>query len=328
MNKAGIPIVILAGSDRRPAAVPRGAESYHFLVGYKGARVHLQGQPLVRLLEQRLRQSAILGDVYLAGPRAVFEGLVDCAIIDTDRDIGRNIRATVDYLRERHGPETPIAFIASDILPETQEIDALVRDLMVPPAPSVGPPLPAQIPFFAWAMVHPEGALGASSWKPQYGIRPARDQPPLPFLPAHLAIIRPRYLRMRLLYRILQLAYEVRNRDFGHRRRVILTKLLWMLVRRDVANLFSLRAPTLTTTVLRHGLATISRWRKGVLDIEGLARGIAAVIVSRRLYRSCGAAAVRILVTPYLSFAKDLDTREEVTELEGELPSDETQAPG
>ena len=67
-----LPIVILGGSDRRPGAVPTGADSYHFISGYKGAELKVADGPLIGKLLERIRASGAFDHIYVAGPRKVY----------------------------------------------------------------------------------------------------------------------------------------------------------------------------------------------------------------------------------------------------------------
>jgi len=100
--------------------------------------------------------------------------------------------------------------------------------------------------------------------------------------------------------------------------------VLGTLIGRDIRNLARLEPPTLTYSVLRHGLGTFARWRRGEIDMAGLELGLAKIVVRRRHFRREGPASVRIVTSRHIAFAKDLDTREEVAELDrtirGALP--------
>lgn len=314
-----MPAVILAGSDRRPAPVPEGAEGMHFVVGYKGADLRLGGQCLAQALIDRVRSSGAFGAVYLAGPRRVFESLVDCPIIDTDGHLGDNIRAAVEEVGRREGNDGRIAFLACDILPQAGELAEAAAEMLrvAPDAGQRGSSEP--IPGLAILLVAVGDDLGASRWKPKYPLRPTRGAEPAVFLPGHLGVAYPAMLRMGLFYRLFQVAYEERNRDVDRRRRAMVARIFGMLVRRDLWNLLRLEPPTLTYRVLRHGLGTFVRWRRGDLDLDGLAAGLAAVFVRRRFTRRWGGRCVRVSTSRSAAFAKDIDTREEHAELEARV---------
>lgn len=308
-----IPIVVLAGSDRRPGPVPSGGEELHFVTGYKGAELRLGERCLAQLLVERLRASEAFAEIYLAGPARVYGDLVDCRVIDTDGHVGRNIQAAIEAVQRRHGKDTLVAFAACDILPEPGEIRELAAELTA--ASSVSKSGLEERPAFAMAIIVAKGALGASGWKPRYRLRPSRGSEPVSFLPGHLVVAWPARLRTGLVFRLLQLAYRERNREYGHRRREILLRMLGTLLRRDLLNLVRLKPPTLTYRVLRHGLGAFNRWRRGELDIEGLARCLGGILVRWKHFRSHGASCVRLVTSTLISFAKDIDTREELEEL-------------
>ena len=315
-----LPIVILGGSDRRPGAVPTGADSYHFIAGYKGAELKVADGPLIGELLERIRASGAFDCIYVAGPRKVYRDLVDCSIIDTDSNVGQNIRAAVKQVQKIHGRETGVAFITYDVLPTAEEIAELTARLTRGERSdaSAGEELPRS-PALALSLVTEKQDLGASVWKPKYRIRPEPGEDPIAFLPGHLAVAWPSKLRTGLFYRTLQLAYQERNKDYDHRRRTILLQLLRLLLWRDFLNLFRLYPPTLTYSVLRHGLRAFMRWRKGELDLRELRWAIGKVIVRRRHFRELELQAVRIAVTAHTSFAKDFDTEEEIEELRQKL---------
>ena len=311
--------MILAGSDRRPGPVPRGVEGYRFVVGYKGAEIRIGDRPLVRVLLDRLRDAAVFGEIYLAGPRRVYEKLVDCTLIDTDGSVSDNIRAAVDAVHARHGSETRIAFISCDVLPTAEEI-AVLMGAMLSTVPEEGAPAEEGDPAaLTLSLVRVDEPLGASAWKPKYRIRPSPGSDPVPFLPGHVAVARPSRLRLGLFQRLVQLAYQERNRDYEHRRRTIVLHFVRSLLWRDFLNVFRLAPPTLTYSVLRRGLGAFLSWRRGELSLDGLGSAIGAVLVRRKHYRRLGGRSVRLVVTAHSSFARDIDTHEEADELIGGL---------
>ena len=310
-----IPVVILAGSDLMQGPVPSEAKELHFLVAYKGAELRVEGRSLAQHLVERVRASGAFGEVYLAGPRRVFCGLVDCTIIDTDGHVGQNIQAAVHFVQTKHGSDVPIAFLACDILPGPRELAEIVSQLVLPRSgreeKGGGEPFPA----LAISLVTAAEELGAATWKPRYRVRTSRGEEAVPFLPGHFGVAWPSCLRMGLLYRLFSLAYQERNRDYSRRPRVIFLRILGNLLLRDALNLFRLQAPTLTYNIVRHGLGTWFRWRRAELDLEGLAFGLGAVFVRRKHFRRWGSRSVRVITTKNMSFAKDVDTREEFEEL-------------
>ncbi len=311
-----VPLLILAGSDRRPGPVPAGADSFHFVAGYKGAEFLVEGRCLAAVLVERCRQSGAFEDVSIVGPTAVYRDLVDCPIVDTDGHVGINVRAGIRDVLERHGADSPVAVMACDVLPSVEEIASLASALAAPLAEGAA---------FCFPLIRAAEDLGASSWKPQYGVRPEVDAEPVAFLPGHLVVARPSQLRMGVLYRLLDLFYRERNRDYDERRRVIVLLVLWTLIKRDLSNLMRFAAPVLTWTVLRHGLRIFWLWRRGQLDFDSLARHASKLLVRRAVFRRLGPRAVRFVVSDALAFAKDVDTREELEEIGGTVSNPATE---
>ena len=66
------------------------------------------------------------GPIRIAGPARVYAplGAAD-EIIDTDADLGTNLRAAVDHFLARHG-DGPLAFLACDVLPTVAELRAVM----------------------------------------------------------------------------------------------------------------------------------------------------------------------------------------------------------
>jgi hypothetical protein len=308
-----IPIVILAGSDRRAGAVPSGAEDFHFIVAYKGAELRVGNRLLIQELLDRVRDSDAFGEIYVAGPKRVFESLVDCQIIDTDGTVGDNVRVAMEHVLAVHGDDARIAFLSCDVLPSPAELSDLMACLSIREGDREQD---QSAPALAIALVLVPPELGASVWKPKYVIRIDDDEHPVPCLPGHLGVAYPKKLRTGLLFRCIELVYRERNRDYEQRRRDIVLRLMGVLLWRDFLNLLRFRPPTLAYSAVRYGLGAFVAWRKNELTIEMLATGFEKMIVRRQFHRRPASGSVRIAVTPHFSFAQDIDTREELEEIE------------
>ena len=309
-----LPLVILAGSDRRPSQGPAAARDLHFLGGYnKGAELQAHGRPLIQELLGRVRDSGAFSTVYVAGPQALYEplvvGLADVSIIDTDRHVGQNIKVALDKVRARHGEDMRVAVMACDILPSASELAELAADLDADRAADGEPAA------LAFSLVPWREDLGSSAWKPRYPLRSNSGDAPRPYLPGHLGIAWPCRLRIGLFFQIVDLAYAQRNLDFEARRHFIVSRLLRSLLWRDLLNILRLSPPTLTYTVLYHGLRAFLTWRRGDLSLEQLGYAFGAVAVHRTHFREQRERSVRVVVTPHTSFARDIDTREELEEI-------------
>lgn len=306
-----IPLVILAGSDNRRGAVPAGADDFHFLVGYKGADLKIAGRPLIVILIERARASGAFGEVFVAGPKRIFGSLVDCPVIDTDGSVGDNIRCAIDGVCQSHGEDTRIAFLSCDVLPSPAELSELMAGLVVREGGEGFDSMPA----LAISLVLVPEEVGASVWKPKYVIRESEHEQPVAFYPSHLGVALPKKLRTGLLFRSIALVYRERNRDYEQRRKDIVFRLLGVLLWRDLNNLLRLHPPTLTYSAIRYGLGAFMAWRRNELTIEMLATAIEKVVVHRKYHRKPASGCVRIVVTPHMSLAKDIDTKEELDEV-------------
>jgi hypothetical protein len=299
ISQQPLPAVILAGSDRKPAPVPGGAEGCTFLVGYKGADVRIHGRPLIQVLRDRMLQSGCFSLVMVAGPRRVYEPLAPGAVIDTDGDLGANLRRIFRHFRWAKR----LCIVACDVLPSREEFQALMKLWQEQGNPDIWFPI-----------VEVATALGASNWKPRYGVKASPEAPPRFFLPGHLAVLRLKAVRRRFLCKLASLLYRLRNRELEDRRRVMTGFIVGDLLGQDLMNLMHFRLPTLTWKVLSQGWRIYSRLRKGKLTLEDFQYALRQIVIRTRYRRQS-----RVVITPttFYSLARDMDTVGEVTDAGG-----------
>ena len=302
-----IPIVILAGSDSEPAQLPLSGAGKHPLRGPKALQIILGGQPLIDLLIERLREVDAFGPVFVAGPHLAYgtrRGGVE--VIDTDGSFGENLRAAVEAVRERC-PGRPIAFTACDILPAPEEMDELLVDYHT------------HRPLDFWFPVilapRQRELLGASAWKPQYGIVPNGGGPARPVLPGHLVIVDPDALRLGFIYRSFELAYRSRNRSLVYRFFFVVAHLLMHLLGKDLRQLLRLRPPVVTVSAVYQAMVIVAKERGRTMTTEELARRFRAIYVRSEHRRRHPERRGRLPLMAALSLAKDMDTQEEAEEL-------------
>ena len=306
-----VPLVILAGSDRRPSILPSSGRDKHPLTGYKGLDVRIQGQPLVAAVADRLKQSGCFAPIYLAGPAAIYKDVTSSVkLIDADGGFAKNIRLAMTAVRAAH-PDQPIAFTVCDILPE---IDTL-REVMTDYHHN------APCDFYFPMIRTPDdlSQLGPSAWKPVYRVVPEPGQPAQRILPGHLAVVDPGALRLAFLYRLLQLGYRTRNRSIRYRRGVMVRGLLGALLYQDLLHLLSLRAPTTAWTVLTAGLTAGRGLKRGTItriDLEDAVRKIFVTGKHRKRYPD---RAALLPLVEGLSLALDIDTVEEAHAMGGDI---------
>ena len=171
---ARIPIIVLAGSDSRPGPVPRELEADDMLHGYKGAMPLSSGRPLVGELVGRLRASDRFDDPIVIGPRRVYEGHVDCEVVDVEGNLALTLEAVRELIRSRFDLSTPLALSTCDILPTSEEIDRLLAERYEPHA---------ACSFWGQLIVAEPEQMGASCWKPSYHFLPDVGQPPANMYP-------------------------------------------------------------------------------------------------------------------------------------------------
>jgi hypothetical protein len=306
-----IPVTILGGSDQKPGSMPASGGKLHPLATYKGVAIELEGQPLVALLVERLAATEGFGPVTIAGPRRVYGPLgLGARLLDTDGSVATNLRAAIDD--HAAGNDGPMAVLACDVLPSTEEL-ALLRRRYEQEAPCAL--------WFPFVRVPSDpAALGAFAWKPAYTmVLPTGEA--VPILPGHLGIFEPAVLRLPLLYRLLDAAYRTRNRSVRFRRAVMLRTVLLSLVAKDLKRLLRLRFPNLTWTVVRNGLVLARELRSGrtrLVELEGLI----GRIFLRDPWWACRGRRERGIRFPILDtirLAEDVDTEEEARAIQGRV---------
>jgi hypothetical protein len=306
-----VPLVILGGSDRRPAKLPENSLERKPLRGYKAFEIRIDGRPMIEHLCRRCLSSGMFSALYVAGPASVYDKIeLPAEIIDTDGNFGQNIRAGIEHAAERH-PDSSIGFITCDILPDVDSIRRLMTGYY------------GTVPCDLWfPMVRtPEGRsqLGASEWKPAYRIANRKGEKASGILPGHLAVVDPKALRLRFLYRLLQIGYRTRNRPIRHRRAVMLKKLILELFYQDVLHIVSLRIPNLTWTMLKAALPVAEELKEGTLTRERLENAIRKMFVRYRHRKKHPDRRVHFPQVDELSLALDVDTEEEARAIGGEI---------
>lgn len=310
MSKDRIPLIVLAGSDRQASKLPPEAAGKHALGGFKGMDVRIRGQTLIETLVERLGELRRFGPVYVAGPRAAYAGadFGEARWVETDGSIGANVRRAIERVRLDGGGGRS-AFVACDVLPTAEELRELERRYDETPGDSVWYPL-IRVP-------EERSALHSFGWKPRYGIRVDESGSPTSVLPGHWIVVNTDAIRMRFLFRILDLAYRTRNRSIRLRKRVMTVRVLSSLLYQDLLHVLRLRMPNLTWTVLRNGLEFARRLRERDMSVRHAEELIGGLLLKSDVRRS-GRGRVRFPLLDCLGLAKDVDTEEEARELEAD----------
>lgn len=300
-----LPLIILGGSAPRAAALPEAAAGKHPLTGYKGVDVRLRGRPLVAVVAERFLASGTFQPVYVAGPESVYGGLgLRATVIPTDGSLGRNVSAALARMRASH-PGQRVGFTTCDILPDPSDL-RLVGDRLAsdPPADVWFPLVPVQ----------GDQALGASDWKPSYGVLVGPERRQVRILPGHLAVVRPEAIRHAFFDRVLDEGYGTRNRSVLVRRARMIRKLMGALLLADLRSLLAGAPPTLVTTLLRVSLWGARGLAAGTLtqeEIETLTDPLFVDPVHRRAHPE---GKLRLPIVEAPSLALDIDTEEEARE--------------
>ena len=298
-----LPLVVLAGSDERPAALPEGSGK-HAIQGKKGVEVQVEGRPLIDHVLERMLGSGHFDPAYIAGPRAVYgDRRGGAEVIDTDRSLGENLQTVIEAMVERH-PGEPVAFTTYDIIPDPDELDGLMEDYR------------QHAPMDYWypLVLAREEDLGESAWKPKYRLRAEPGEPARVVLPCHLIVMEPGVFRLPLVYKVLDLLYRSRNRSVLYRLLYGMSRMVGFFLARDLRHLAALRPPVVTLPILFQGTRLALRLRRGVMTTQELADRIRAILVRWKHRKAHPERRARIPLVDALSFAKDIDTFEEAEE--------------
>ena len=301
---AAPPLVLLAGSDARPARLTEAGSAYRPLSGYKSAFLQIDGKPLVHCILERLAASERFSDLYVAGPAGVYRDLVPGArLVDCNERLESNLRSALEAVREDH-PHGPVAFLASDVLPDVDSIRCVMDHYSENAPCDIFFPLP-EVP-------DDSSALGPSSWKPRYWIRRDVRARASAVLPGHLVIVDPDALRIGLVYRLLALSYRTRNRPIGERSYAMFRGVLMHALREDLRQLFTLGLPDLTAAIIADGAAVVMGLKSGNMTRERLERAVRRILVRFGHRRRYPRRQVHMpILAGALSLARDIDTEEE-----------------
>jgi hypothetical protein len=307
MESTKLPLIILGGRDRAGTTLPEAGRDKHVLRGYKAVDLSIAGRPLIRVLLDRLRGCGRFDPICIAGPREIYEPVVSgVRLIDTDGSFGENIRRSVEAIGAEL-PGQPLAFTSCDILPKTEELEAVLADYE------------RHRPLDFWVLtvrapVDP-ALMGESAWKPKYGVQPEGEDDPVELMPGHLVIAEPETLRLRLLYTVFDTIYRTRNRSLAYRRTVMVRTLTWTLIGHDLRRILSWRLPTYTWSLVGNGLAIVARLMAGNLQQRELETRLHRAVAREEHRKAHPERRGRFAIVAGLSFAKDIDTEEEAHEI-------------
>ena len=297
-----LPLLILAGSDRRRGPVPRALSEGDMLTGTKGALELPWGRCLAAEVVERYRNSDRFADPILVGPAESFGGRVDCEIVDVSGNLATTLQRSLKFIQGRFDPDEPLAVSTCDILPTAMEIRELIDNVFEPHRES----------SLWWQLsTGRSNELGASAWKPYYVLLDDGAKP-VTIYPGHLVVLRPARLRLELLNGLLAAAYRSRNRSLRQRFLPMLLRGLGLLMKQDLLNIARLQLPILTCTIPWHLLQVYFRLGKERLTWSELEWRAARVLVHRR-DRGTGRPVV-FSPTNIAAFVKDIDTVQELEE--------------
>ena len=303
-----LPLILLAGCDRRDGAPPEARHDLHMLRGYKAKELTIGGRPLIVCLLERLRDCGGLDPIFVAGPAHLYEGLdPEVRLVDTDGDFSENVRAGLEAAAAV-GCEGLVGVMTSDLLPDPAELRTALEDIE------------RHRPLDFWIVEcrprTPE-ELGTSAWKRKYYIQPRGEEKAVGTLPGHLFVADPRVIRLNLLYTLFEIAYRTRNRPTAYRRTVVVRNILATLLFKDLKRLLTLRVPNITYDMLWHGVVAM---KKAVTvqgidqdEVEDRLRRIWVRTSHRRRYPERRG---RVMILDGVSLARDIDTEEEAREFE------------
>ncbi|MEZ6053909.1 MAG: hypothetical protein R3C02_21370 [Planctomycetaceae bacterium] len=300
-----IPIIILGGSDSRPGPVPEDVEHSRMLRGFKGAIALPNGRCLAQELVERIRGTDRFQDPVIVGPRRVYDGILDCRIVDVEGNLAETLRAVRTEVLSYPDLSQPVAFIACDILPTTDDFQQLLETCYSPNS---------QCSLWGQLVAVESIDMGASAWKPAYQFLPSEGHSPRTMYPGHLVIARPAALRIRLMNHLLQLAYRHRNVRLLRRPIPMFFKGMGQLIAEDSRNLLRGQLPVLSVSIPWHCLSAFLRFHQGRLSVPEFSRHVMKVFLHRDVHHMQPPAVV-FSVTQLCAFAKDIDTTDELAEV-------------
>ncbi len=148
------------------------------------------------------------------------------------------------------------------------------------------------------------------------GCPPLSGQTPRRLYPGHLVIARAEALRFPLINRLLELAYRYRNRVLEKRYLGITMGAVGTLLRQDIRNVFQWQLPVLTWGVPWRGLRGYYRYRRGRATLGDVEDFLTHAFLHRRFHSLAGGRPLAISTTSLVAFAKDIDTKAELEELQ------------
>jgi hypothetical protein len=301
-----LPLIILAGSDKRRGAVPDELHEDEMLGGPKGDKLLDSGRCLVEELVQRARDSECFSDIVVVGPQRQYEGKVSCDLVNVEGNLVCTLESVAETIRTRFNAREPVALSSCDILPTADEFQTLLNTGYAPYRQS----------HFWWQLVEATAEqMGASHWKPAYRLSESPGEPKRQLYPGHLVVTRIESLRIRLANRLLQLAYRYRNRMLRKRYLGITFRMLGTLISEDFRNLISGKLPTLTFSIPYHGLSAYFKYQRGELTLRDYENAVSSVMLHREYQHATDCRPVVCTLSPLVSFAKDIDTFAELDEL-------------
>ena len=307
MKDNTMPLVILAGRDRRSTTLPEEGQGKQLLKGYKTVDIRVGERRLIEVLLERFRATGAFDPIYIAGPRSVYEPLgTGAEIIDTDASFGENLAVCAETMMELE-PGRQAMFTTSDILPDVDELQAALEDLRNH----------QPVDFWMPQVRVPDDMeeLGESSWKPKYRFSPEGESEPVRVLPGHFIAVDPRVAYLELIYRFFGGLYRTRNLPIRARYFSLTRRVLLKLLSDDVAALLRFEWPSNTVRVVYNCLVAAKRLALGTSSQEELEHFMRRIFIHARQLRKHPELRGRVAVLTGLSLAKDIDTLEEAQEL-------------
>ena len=306
-----LPLIILGGHDRKSTILPETGRDKHVLRGVKAVDVLVAGRPLIVEVIERLRACGAFEPIYIAGPRRIYEPVVEgVEFIDTDGGFGKNQAACAEFLSHHH-PGEQVMFTTCDILPDRDELDRALDDYF-----SHRP-----VDFWMPQCRVPDDLeeLGQSSWKPKYVLRREHEAEPTRVLPGHFIAVDPQITHHSLVCRFLGGLYRTRNRPIPARIGVVAYHALRELFLADLRLVLRGDWPSVTVNVIFRSLALARKLARGKATVEDFDNQLRYIFMTPDHLRRHRDRLGRVAILDGLSLAKDIDTVEEAREISNGL---------
>lgn len=288
--------------------------SDEMLAGFKGLLPLPGGKVLVAEIMDRYLSSGRFRDPVLVGPARVYaKAALPGEIVDCDGSIAETLQTAVRVIEQRFSAEHPVGMTTCDVLPSVADIRELLAAGYDPITDCV---------FWGEFIEAQPARMGASEWKPFYSFTDPDGGGLRNVYPGHLMILRAAALNVDITIALARLAYLYRNRPLLRRLPGMMAHGVAMLARYDFTQWLRGRWSASACSVPWECLRAYGQYRGRRLGLREFEQAFTRTFVRKSYRHAAAGRPARFVVSPILSFAKDLDTKAEFAEVVRSLSCD------